>query len=185
LDGGMLTGSAYMRQPWGVSDIYSIRDPQYRGLLYIPAERLERIVRTAVANDLQITAQSVGGGAVIEFIAAYEAVNRDVPIRDKRPCITHCNFMSREAIEKMQALGIVADLQPAWLYLDGQTLLKQFGAERLRYFQPYRSLFEAGIPIGGGSDHMQKIGSLRSVNPYNPFLGMWITLARMPRGMDT
>jgi predicted amidohydrolase YtcJ len=31
---------------------------------------------------------------------------------------------------------------------------------------------------GGGSDHMQKIGSLRSVNPYNPFLGMWTTVAR-------
>jgi predicted amidohydrolase YtcJ len=28
---------------------------------------------------------------------------------------------------------------------------------------------------------MQKIGSIRSVNPYNPFLGMWITLARQPR----
>ena len=35
--------------------------------------------------------------------------------------------------------------------------------------------------VGGGSDHMQKIGSLRSNNPYNPFLGMWITLARRPR----
>lgn len=31
---------------------------------------------------------------------------------------------------------------------------------------------------------MQKIGSLRSVNPYNPFLGMWITLKRQPRNMD-
>jgi predicted amidohydrolase YtcJ len=31
---------------------------------------------------------------------------------------------------------------------------------------------------------MQKIGSLRSVNPYNPFLGMWITLARQPRRTD-
>ena len=25
---------------------------------------------------------------------------------------------------------------------------------------------------------MQKIGSFRSVNPYNPFLGMWVTLTR-------
>jgi predicted amidohydrolase YtcJ len=32
--------------------------------------------------------------------------------------------------------------------------------------------------------HMQKIGSLRSINPYNPFLGMWITLARQPRWTD-
>ena len=31
---------------------------------------------------------------------------------------------------------------------------------------------------------MQKIGSLRSINPYNPFLGMWITVTRQPRGMD-
>ena len=31
---------------------------------------------------------------------------------------------------------------------------------------------------------MQKIGSLRSINPYNPFLGMWITLTRQPRWTD-
>jgi predicted amidohydrolase YtcJ len=31
---------------------------------------------------------------------------------------------------------------------------------------------------------MQKIGSLRSVNPYNPFLAMWITLTRQPRRFD-
>jgi len=32
------------------------------------------------------------------------------------------------------------DIQPVWLYLDAHTLLKQFGYERLRYFQPLRSL---------------------------------------------
>ena len=31
---------------------------------------------------------------------------------------------------------------------------------------------------------MQKIGSFRSVNPYNPFLGMWIAVNRVPRGMS-
>jgi predicted amidohydrolase YtcJ len=92
--------------------------------------------------------------------------------------------MSRESIKEMARLGIVADLQPAWLYMDGKTLLKQFGQKRTKYFQPYRSLFDRGVIVGGGSDHMQKIGSLRSVNPYNPFLGMWITLQRQPRNMD-
>src|SRR5262245_12534104 len=38
LDGGMLTGSAYMRQPWGLSDIYLIHDPNYRGVLMIEPE---------------------------------------------------------------------------------------------------------------------------------------------------
>ena len=31
---------------------------------------------------------------------------------------------------------------------------------------------------------MQRIGSLRSVNPYNPFLGIWTVLARQPRRAD-
>lgn len=31
---------------------------------------------------------------------------------------------------------------------------------------------------------MQKIGSLRSVNPYNPFLGMWVAATRTARWYD-
>ncbi len=181
LDGGMLTGSAYMQKPWGVSAIYSITDPEYRGLIYIEPDKLKAIARLALENDLQMTAHSVGDGAVQALIDAYAAIDLELPVRERRPCITHCNFMSAQAIDKMQSLGIVADLQPAWLWLDGETLLTQFGSERLAYFQPYKTLFERGVVIGGGSDHMQKIGSLRAVNPYNPFLGMWITLARLPR----
>ncbi len=182
LDGGMLTGSAYMRKPWGVSEIYSINDPEYRGLLYIPHARLLRMARTALENGLQFTAHSVGDGAVHSLLEVYEEINKEFPVRETRPCITHCNFMSPEAIKLMRTLGVVADLQPAWLWLDGKTLTKQFGNDRLSYFQPYRSLLDGGVIAGGGSDHMQKIGSLRSVNPYNPFLGMWIMLARTPRG---
>lgn len=182
LDGGMLTGSAYMREPWGVSRIYSIDDPNYRGLKYIEPERLYQLAKLCLENDLQFTAHSVGDGAVHALLDAYEQVNKDFPVRKSRPCITHCNFMSREAIDTMARLGVVADLQPAWLWLDGATLEKQFGNERMAYFQPYRSIFEAKVVVGGGSDHMQKVGSFRSINPYNPFLGMSVAIARKPRG---
>lgn len=183
LDGGMLTGSAYMRQPWGVSSIYSITDPQYRGLLFIQPEQLEAIVRLAMQHKLQMTAHAVGDGAVHSLIDAYQAASADFAIEAQRPCITHCNFLTPEAIAKMQQLGVVADMQPVWLYLDGRTLRRQFGADRLRYFQPYQTLFRSGVTVGGGSDHMQKIGSLRSVNPYNPFLGIWIAVSRQAQGL--
>ncbi len=184
LDGGMLTGSAYMRQPWGVSKIYAIDDPNYRGLLFIPKEKLAAIVRTTVEAKLQFTAHSVGDGAVHALLDAYEEVNKTTPIRTTRPCITHSNFMSREAIERCAKLGVAVDIQPAWLYLDTRTLVAQFGYDRLRWFQPLKSLFDAGVLAGGGSDHMQKIGSLRSVNPYNPFLAIWTTTARQARWYD-
>lgn len=184
LDGGMLTGSAYMRQPWGVSAMYGISDPNYRGVLFIPADRLQQMVRVAVENGLQFTAHSVGDGAVHALLAAYEEVNKSVPVRAVRPCVSHSNFMSQEAIEQAARLGVMLDIQPAWLYLDTRTLVKQFGYDRLRYFQPLRSIFEAGAVAGGGSDHMQKVGSLRSNNPYNPFLGMATAVTRRARWFD-
>ena len=184
LDGGMLTGSAYMREPWGVSEIYGIKDPAYRGLRFISKERLLPMVQTAVESGLQFTAHSVGDGAVHALLEAYEEVGKALPIRATRPCITHCNFMSKEAVEKMVELGVVADIQPAWLYLDTRTLVKQFGDARLRYFQPLRSIFMANGIAGGGSDHMQKIGSLRAINPYNPFLGMATAVTRQAKWFD-
>ena len=62
--------------------------------------------------------------------------------------------------------------------------MKQFGYDRLRYFQPLRSIFESGGIAGGGSDHMQKIGSFRAINPYNPFLAMWTAVTRRARWYD-
>jgi predicted amidohydrolase YtcJ len=184
LDGGMLTGSAYMREPWGKSEIYSITDPEYRGTLLIPRGRLLPIVRQTVELGLQFTAHSVGDGAVHTLLDVYNEVNKTTPLRETRPCVTHSNFMSREAIDMMVRLGVVADIQPAWLWLDTRTLEKQFGYDRLRWFQPLKSIFEAGAIAGGGSDHMQKIGSLRSVNPYNPFLAMRVAITRNARWHD-
>jgi len=184
LDGGMLTGSAYMLAPWGVSKIYSITDPQYRGVLFIPRERLLPIVKTTLESGLQFTAHTVGDGAVHSLLDVYEELNKTRPIKQNRPCITHSNFMSQDAVRKLAQLGVVVDIQPAWLYLDTRTLVGQFGYDRLRFFQPLRSIFVGGGIAGGGSDHMQKIGSLRSVNPYNPFLAMWVTVTRQAKGYD-
>lgn len=181
LDGGMLTGSAYMQQPWGVSKTYGITDPAYRGVLFIPKQRLLPLVRTAVESGLQFTAHSVGDGAVQTLLDVYDEVNKSTPIAAVRPCITHSNFMSADAIAQAKRLGVSLDIQPVWLYLDTRTLVNQFGYDRLRWFQPLKSIFAAGIVAGGGSDHMQKIGSLRAINPYNPFLGMYTAMTRHAR----
>ena len=185
LDGGMLTGSAYMKKPWGVSAIYSIDDPEYRGVLFVEPELLGRLVRYILENDLQPTAHCVGDGAVEALVEAYVRAADTVPLREKRPCLSHANFMTPEAIELMAKHGIVADMQPIWLYLDGVTLREHFGEERLRYFQPYRTLFDLGVTVAGGSDHMQKIGRRRSINSYDPFLGMWTALRRIPKNSST
>ncbi|MEW6238653.1 MAG: amidohydrolase [Candidatus Omnitrophota bacterium] len=184
LDGGMLTGSAFMRQPWGVSQIYGITDPKYAGLRFIEQEPLINIIDACMELDIQYMAHTVGDGAVHAFLDACEALREKYNIREKRPVICHSNFMSEEAVRKAAELGVCLDIQPAWLYLDGRTLLHHFGWERLTWFQPLRSIFAAGALAGGGSDHMKKIGSLRSINFYDPWLAIWTTMTRRAKWVD-
>jgi predicted amidohydrolase YtcJ len=178
LDGGMLTGSAYMLKPWGRSEIYGIADDTYRGVLNIPLDRLQQMVERVARHGLQFTAHVQGDGAITALVDAYEKLDRTVPVRPLRMALSHSSFMTRDTIERCARLGIVPDIQPPWLYHDARTLVQHFGYERMRYFQPLRSLFAAGAIAGGGSDHMQKIEDARAINLYNPFLGMWVTIAR-------
>jgi predicted amidohydrolase YtcJ len=187
LDGGMLTGSAYMLEPWGVSKIYSIKDPAYRGVLLIPAPRVLPIAKAAAESGLQFTAHSVGDGAVRLLLDTYEQLEKELPagtLQATRPCITHCNFVDPADIPRFHKLGVIADIQPVWLYLDARTLDAQFHNDRLSRFQPLHDLFEAGAILGGGSDHMQKIGARRAINAYDPFLGMATTVTRTARWFD-
>ena len=87
-------------------------------------------------------------------------------------------------MKRFRALAVSADIQPVWLYLDARTLTAHFGYDRLSRFQPLRQLVEAGTLVGGGSDHMQKIGPRRSINPYDPFLGIGTAVTRIARGLD-
>ena len=148
---------------------------------YIAHDRLVPLVRACVERNLAFTAHAVGDGAVYGLLDAYEEVDQILPVAPTHSSISHSNFMSAEAVARAARLHILLDIQPAWLYLDSRTLVAQFGYDRLRYFQPLRSLFDAGVVAGGGSDHMQKIGSLRSINPYDPWLGIWVTMTRKAR----
>jgi predicted amidohydrolase YtcJ len=177
LDGGMLNGSAYMREPWPKGPTYQIVEDDYRGLLFIQPPQLRVVLEEAAKRGWQMTAHTAGEGAMDVLLDAYADVNRSVPIKDKRWCITHANFPSQRNLELCRELGVVADVQPAWLWKDGATLLKVLGPERMRWFQPYKSWLKYTV-IGGGSDHMIRTDSYKATNPWNPWLAMWVAMTR-------
>ena len=179
LDGGILIGTALLREPYGDhTEIYGYKDPDYRGVQAVPRENLFEMAR--VANELgwQMTAHTAGGGATDLLIDAYENADREKPIKDRRFTVTHGNFPDARAIERSKKLGIVYDCQPAWHHFDGQSIAPAFGQRRMKGFIPLRSLFDAGIVVAGGSDHMIRFDSRLAINPYNPFFGMWMAITR-------
>ncbi len=173
----MLNGTAYMRQPWPKGDTYQVTEDNYRGLLFIQPEQLRMVVEEMARGKWQVTAHTAGEGAMDVLLDAYEAVDRRVPIKEMRYCITHANFPSPQNLERCKRLGVCADVQPAWLWKDGATLKQVLGDKRIRWFQPYRTWLDY-TTIGGGSDHMLGYDTLTSINPWNPWLGIWVALAR-------
>jgi predicted amidohydrolase YtcJ len=180
LDGGMTIGTAYQRAPYGPfgKQLYGKTNPDDRGQLFVPPDKLVAVMRAARKKGWQITAHSQGGGAVDALLDAFEVLNREAPLRPVRSHLIHASFQSPAAIARMKRMGVLADVQAAWLYLDAPALEKVFGAEGMRYFFPLRSYIDAGIIVAGGTDHMTGFDKNTAVNPYNPFLGMWIEITR-------
>ncbi|HVV00120.1 MAG TPA: amidohydrolase family protein, partial [Verrucomicrobiae bacterium] len=132
----------------------------------------------AARRGWQLTAHCTGEASPDVLLDCYERIQRVMDIRHRRFEICHANFQSEQNFQRCKELGIVADMQPAWLYKDGVSLLKTLGERRMKWFQPFQSWMAHGLTIGGGSDHMVIFDSLESTNPWNPWLGMWIALTR-------
>ncbi|MFN3325039.1 MAG: amidohydrolase [Bryobacteraceae bacterium] len=180
LDGGMTIGTAYQREPYGAfgRQLYGQTDPGSRGQIFIPPDKLKAIMGAARDKGWQLTAHSQGGGAIDAFLDALEALNRERPIAATRSHLMHASFQSPEAIARSKKLGVIADVQVAWLHYDGAALEKVFTYDGMRHFIPLRSYIDAGVIVAGGSDHMIGHDKNNAVNPYNPFLSLWIAVTR-------
>jgi predicted amidohydrolase YtcJ len=183
VDGGILIGTAFMREPYGEhTQIYGYTDPDYRGVLAVPKENLFTMAR--VANELgwQMTAHATGGGALDLLLDAYEEANRQKSIVGRRFNVMHANFPNAAAIARAKKLAVVFDSQIAWYHKDADALSKTFGPSRMSYFLPLRSLLDAGLVVAGGSDHMIRFHPRDAINPYHPFYGMWMAVTRKTTG---
>jgi predicted amidohydrolase YtcJ len=122
-DGGILIGTAYLREPYGDhTEIYGYDEPGYRGVLSVPRDNLIEMARVANRLGWQMTAHTTGGGATDALLDAYEAANRDQPIAPRRFTVTHGNFPNAQAIQRARQLGVAFDVQPAWLHFDGPAI---------------------------------------------------------------
>ncbi|HZV33133.1 MAG TPA: amidohydrolase family protein, partial [Verrucomicrobiae bacterium] len=153
-------------------------DPQYRGILNVKAELLDALYLEAAKRGWRCAAHCTGEASVDVLLDCYKKIQQQMDIRKKRFEICHANFQSAQNLVRCRELGIVADVQPAWLYKDGASLLKTLGERRMDWFEPLKSWLDNGLIIGGGSDHMVGLDPFDSTNPWSPWLGMWIAITR-------
>jgi predicted amidohydrolase YtcJ len=179
-DGGILAGTAYMREPYGpgAASLYGIDDTAYRGLLTIVPENIRNIVRTGHRLGWQMCAHVTGDAGVDAVLDAFEAADADRSIRDRRFTLIHAYFPNADAARRAAALGVAVDTQPAWYYKDADALLPALGERRLRPFIGLADWLRAGVKVALNTDHMFGLDPSASLNPYNPFLTMYVAVTR-------
>ncbi|MBI1900894.1 MAG: amidohydrolase [Planctomycetia bacterium] len=180
VDGGVLYGTAYLREPYGQSafSLYGIDDPEYRGDLRWSAEKIANMIRTGHRLGWQMCSHVTGDAGVDAVLDAVESAHEDSPIDGRRYTLIHAYFPNEETARRAARLGVCVDTQPAWYYKDGDALAAALGAARLEKFIGLNVWRSAGVKVALNSDHMQGFGPDSSLNPFNPFLTMYVAISR-------
>src|SRR5215469_8972137 len=121
--------------------------------LGIEAARLGLRVNCVVSRDLEYA------------LTAYEAIDKEVPIRDRRWVVIHVNQASDAQIRRMQALGVIATVVPGFLWMASDRYgLDQLGSEAI----PIRRMLDGGVPVALSTDGV----------PYSMLWTAWEAIAR-------
>ncbi|WJR75073.1 amidohydrolase family protein [Bradyrhizobium sp. NP1] len=98
-------------------------------------------------------------------LRAYEAIDRQIRIRDRRWVIIHVTQASPDQIRRIKELGLVATITPGFMYMASD----RFGLDKLgQQGTPIREFIDAGIPTALSTDNV----------PYSMFFAMWQALSR-------
>jgi predicted amidohydrolase YtcJ len=184
-DGGILFGSAFMREPYGeeAANFYGFEDPENRGALLIGNEELHNMVQAARSENWPLAVHVTGDAGVDAVLDAFEASRENHPeYSDLRFTIIHGYFPNQEAAERASRLNVGVDTQTAWYYKDGDTLSRVLGTERIDRFIGLNTWKSAGVNVALNSDHMMGFDPNLSLNPYNPFLTMYTAITRRTDG---
>jgi len=162
LDGSLGARTAALNEPYH-------DDPTSSGMLTLSNEQLTMVVSKARDSNFQLCIHAIGDKAVDLAVQVLGETFGAEGCRLLRHRIEHSSIVNEESMKEMQRLGIIASVQPRFVYSD-RWAGERLGAERLPQLYPFASLNKAGIMLTAGSDC--------PVEDPNPFEGIWSAVAR-------
>jgi len=186
-DGGILIGTSFMRQPYGLgtAGLYAVTDERYRGFLTLTPAQIAKALAIGHRHGWQMVVHVTGDAGVDTVLDGIEAAQRDAPAPDRRHTLVHAYFVHPETAARAARLGVLVDTQPAWYYKDADALAPALGRERLAHFIGLRTWRSAGVEVAINTDHMFGLDRDEALNPFNPFLTIYTATTRRTESGDT
>ena len=148
LDGALSAGTAHLTQPY-------LDDPSSSGIAIWSDDELLNALVAYDALQYQVHLHAIGDAAVKQALDALEAMQGINPTWDQRPVIVHAQLIRDEDFPRFAQLGVIANIQPLWCYLDPmnkELIAPRIGNERNNQQYRLRSMVKAGAMIAFGSD---------------------------------
>ncbi len=181
IDGGLLYGTAFLREPYlpdGSARYYDLPGNANRGELMTPRKDILAIIRAGHLAGWQMSSHVAGDAGVDAVLDALETINRESPIVPRRYNLIHAYLPNPETIQRAAKLGVFLDTQPMWYYKDGDALQETIGEARTNRLVGLKDWLKGGVKVAINADHMQGVDPDRALNPYNPFLAMYVAISR-------
>jgi len=146
VDGEIELHTAALLQPY-------LDSPEERGQP-IDADRFDAIVDRLDREGFDVHMHVMGDRAVragLDALAHAAAANG---ARDRRDQLAHDQLVDPADLPRFAALGVIANVQPAWAWHDpvNEDAERRLGPARARLLVPIRSLLDAGARVVASSD---------------------------------
>jgi predicted amidohydrolase YtcJ len=161
-DGGMAAKTIAVYEP-------AEDEPGNFGLLIWKPEDMQRAHRLLATAGWQLETHAIGDRAMDEVLDSYQAVMKDLGLKEPRFRIVHAGFSTPPIQERLRDLRVLVDANPAFVYWIGAYFSK-YGPQRVRWAYPAKSFFDNGIVAAGTSDV--------PVTPISPWWGIWASVER-------
>ena len=158
-----------------VSEPYA-GDPGALGILNLTQEELDTLVLRTRRAGFAFLAHATGDRATAMALDAFEKVQQGQgPAAPGTLRIEHFGefMLGPGDLERAQRLGVSVNVQPGWIYTLANSTIENLGAERAKGAFQFRSMIDAGLEPGFGTDLTGIV-----LETLDPFLHLWAAVTR-------
>ncbi|MFC4354642.1 amidohydrolase [Chryseomicrobium palamuruense] len=154
MDGSLGGHTAWLSKPY-------TDEPSLSGVAVHTEEQLIALTKVARTYQTGIAVHVIGDQATKVVL---DVIEKHPPQNGVIDRLIHVNVLSKELIDRMKELSIMADIQPMFVPSDFPWVTDRLGKDRLTYSYAWKTLLEEGIVLAGGSD--------APIENADPLLGM-------------